>query len=81
MERLDITQRLKLKPAQLQFLRDSIERAGKSENQVAIAIGVPRANMSAMLSGNRPINEKDLRAICAEAGIRCIVKLEVDIYR
>lgn len=80
MERLKITQGLRLKPEQLALIRRAIERKKRTEMEVADAIGFKRSTMSQTLNGDRPISETKLRELCAEVGLRVIARLEVDVY-
>lgn len=80
MERLKITQALKLKPAQLATIRKAIAKKGRTEMEVADAIGFKRSTMSQTLNGERGISETKLRELCDQVGLRVIARLEVDVY-
>lgn len=81
MERLEITQKLKLGKENRAFLRKAMEQRGITQTAAAEKIGMAHPNLNAALQGHRGFGEQELRELCALVGLRVMARLEVDIYR
>lgn len=81
MERLKITQNLRIGTELQEVLKYAIQERGLNQRDIAAKVGIKQPNLSNFLAGKAGLSVDDARTLAEVVGLRMMARLEIDFYR